>query len=125
MQTEVNAIYTRKRNKIRCDVCAKRPSAGKGKKENKVNIFDFSPPPPQELRGVFIAARSILILFPYFSQLFHYLHSHFLNFRAKIFFPEIFAIHDPLDIIAAHFKQLTRHTKKETSLNNSHLRQIF
>jgi len=36
----------------------------KEKKENKVNIFDFSPPPPQELRGVFIAARSILILFP-------------------------------------------------------------
>lgn len=58
-----------------------------GKKENKVNIFDFSPPHPQELRGVFIAARSILILFPYSSQLFHSLHSlHFLNFTAKIFF---------------------------------------
>lgn len=55
-----------------------------GKKENKVNIFDFSPPHPQELREVFIAARSILILFPYSSQLFHSLH--ILNFTTKIYF---------------------------------------
>lgn len=75
-----------------------------GKKENKVNIFDFSPPLPQELRGVFAAARSILILFPYSSQLFHYLHSHFLNFTAKIFLPEISAIQDQVDITVAHLK---------------------
>lgn len=74
-----------------------------GKKENKVNIFDFPPPPPQELRRVFIAARSILILFHYFSPLFHYFHSHFLNFTAKIFFPEISAIQDQLDITVAQF----------------------